>query len=63
MTWVVFDILSFFYHELDIQKVIDGGPWSFEQAMLVYHQVKDGEDPTAVPLQQVDMWVQVYDIP
>lgn len=52
-----------FFHALDIQKVIEGGPWSFEQAMLVYHQVQDGEDPTAVPLQHVEMWVQIYDIP
>lgn len=52
-----------FFHKLDLQKVIDGGPWSFEQAMLIYHQVEEGEDPIAVPLQQVEMWVQIYDIP
>lgn len=52
-----------FFHKLDIHKVIDGGPWTFEQAMLVYHQVKEGEDPMAVPLQHVEMWVQIYDIP
>lgn len=40
-----------------------GGPWSFEQVMLVYHQVKEGEDSLAVPLQQVEMWVHIYDIP
>lgn len=28
-----------FYHILDLKKVIEGGPWSFEQNMLVYHQV------------------------
>lgn len=31
--------------------------------MLVYHQVQEGEDPIAVPLQHVEMWVQIYDIP
>lgn len=52
-----------FFHKLDLQKVIEGGPWSFEQAMLVYHQIREGEDPTAVPLKNVEMWVQIYDIP
>ncbi|XP_074352060.1 uncharacterized protein At4g02000-like [Apium graveolens] len=52
-----------FYHKMDLQKVIDGGPWSFEHAMLIYHQLGDAEDPMTVKLQEVDMWVQVYDIP
>lgn len=52
-----------FFHQLDIQKVIDGGPWSFEQAMLVLHQVASGEDPLMAQLQEIEIWVQVYDIP
>lgn len=24
-----------FYHIMDLQKVLDGGPWSFDQALLV----------------------------
>lgn len=52
-----------FYHQLDVQKVLDGGPWSFEQAMLVLHQVGIGEDPVGVMLQDMEMWVQIYDMP
>ncbi|XP_074336020.1 uncharacterized protein LOC141673185 [Apium graveolens] len=48
---------------MDVQKVIEGGSWSFEQAMLVLHQVKPGEDPLMIKLREIDMWVQVYDIP
>lgn len=33
-----------FYHPMDLQKVLDGGPWSFEQSMLVYNRVKENED-------------------
>lgn len=47
-----------FYHKMDGQKVIDGGPWSFEQAMLILHQLKDGEDPYMVKLQDLEIWVQ-----
>lgn len=52
-----------FFHQMDVQKVIEGGPWSFEQAMLVFHQVAPGEDPLLAKLQEVDIWVQIYDIP
>lgn len=52
-----------FYHVLDIQKVVDGGPWSFEQSPLVCHQVKSGENANDVQLNKMDIWVQVYDLP
>ncbi|XP_074352667.1 uncharacterized protein LOC141691812 [Apium graveolens] len=52
-----------FYHKLDLQKVVDGGPWSFEHAMLVYHHMKDNEDPHLVELKEAEIWVQGYDIP
>ncbi|XP_074346275.1 uncharacterized protein LOC141685050 [Apium graveolens] len=52
-----------FYHILDLQKVLDGGPWTFEQNLLVYHWLKDSEVPRSVPLHTIDIWVQVYDLP
>lgn len=52
-----------FFHKMDIQKVINGGPWSFEQATLILHQLVNGDDSSIVKLQNVEMWVQVNDIP
>lgn len=52
-----------FYHPLDLQKILDGGPWTFEQSLLVYHQAKEGEDPHLVSLNRMDIWVQIYDLP
>ncbi|XP_074326996.1 uncharacterized protein At4g02000-like [Apium graveolens] len=52
-----------FYHIMDLQKFLDGRPWSFEQNMLVYHQMQDTEDAHQVVLNDVDIWVQVHDIP
>lgn len=51
------------YHKMDVQKVIEGGPWSFEQAMLVLHELTPTEDSSMVELQNADIWVQIYDIP
>lgn len=43
--------------------MVDGGPWSFEQAMLIYKHVDEGKDSTAVQLNEIEMWMQIYDIP
>lgn len=52
-----------FYHVMDLKKVLEGGPWSFEQNMLVYKQVQEDDDPHAVALTESDIWVQIHDIP
>lgn len=51
------------FHKMDLQKVMDEGPWSFEQSMLIFHQLKDTEDPHIVKLHEVEIWVQIYDLP
>lgn len=52
-----------FYHPLDMQKVLDGGPWTFEQSLLITHLLQEGEDPQHVLLNYMDIWVQLYEIP
>lgn len=52
-----------FYHKMDLRKVLEGGPWSFEQNILVYHQLKDTEEAHQIPLNSLDIWIQVHDIP
>uniref|UniRef100_A0A803NZS4 Reverse transcriptase n=1 Tax=Cannabis sativa TaxID=3483 RepID=A0A803NZS4_CANSA len=51
-----------FYHELDVQTVIDGSPWTFNRMQLVFHRLKRGEDPRLVQLYELDMWVQLHDL-
>lgn len=52
-----------FFHVLDRLKVLEGGPWTFEQSLLVYHCLLEGEDPFAVKLNTMDIWLQIYDLP
>lgn len=52
-----------FYHTMDLQKVLEGGPWSFEQNTLVYDIILAESDPKIMKLNDIDIWVQVYDIP
>lgn len=52
-----------FYHVMDIKKVLEGGPWSFEQNLLVAQQYSEGVNPLTITLEDSEIWVQVYDLP
>lgn len=52
-----------FFHKLDLQKVIEGGPWTFEQSLLLYQVLGDNENPHTVSLNTMDIWMQIYDLP
>lgn len=43
--------------------VLNNGPWSFDNVMLVLKSIKMGEDPVKVPLNEIDFWIQIYDLP
>lgn len=48
-----------FYHILDMQKVIEGGSWTFEQSLLVFHRLVENEDPHLVQSNKIDIWAQI----
>ncbi|KAI4338334.1 hypothetical protein L6164_016674 [Bauhinia variegata] len=52
-----------FYHKLDITWVFNGGPWSFDNHMLILELVKPGYIVSKIPLFHVYFWVQIHDLP
>ncbi|KAL8096581.1 hypothetical protein AgCh_037515 [Apium graveolens] len=52
-----------FYHKDDLKWMLSNGPWSFDGAMLVVNEIKAGEDPVKVQLNEVEMWIQIYNLP
>lgn len=61
-TWVIMG--RFLTSKLvKVEYMLDEGPWSFENNMLVCRQLVDGALPGSVVLDSVDMWVQVHDLP
>lgn len=52
-----------FYHKEDMNWVLKGGPWSFDNAMFEMAEVPKGEEPLNVPLWHVNMWMQIYELP
>lgn len=51
-----------FYHEVDIKRVIDGSPWTFRRFQLVFKRLKEGDNPRAVSINNLDIWVQMHDL-
>ena len=42
---------------------MDGGLWTFNNHLLILHELKAGEDPVDVPLFFSPFWLQVHDLP
>ncbi|MBA0758488.1 hypothetical protein Gotri_021480, partial [Gossypium trilobum] len=52
-----------FYHELDISRGHKWASWTFNNHLLVFHWLKDSEDPMEVLLIYSYLWVQIHDLP
>lgn len=51
-----------FYHEIDIKKIIDGSPWSFNRKALNKARMQESYIPRGVNLNTLDLWVQIHDL-
>lgn len=51
-----------FYQMDDLMWVKNGGPWSFDNALLILNTIAPGEDPTKVALVEVDFWIQIHNL-
>lgn len=52
-----------FPHKRDMQRVIDDGPWSYENQTLVCAPVPRLVRPEEVLLNTIDFWVQIHELP
>ncbi|XP_062100604.1 uncharacterized protein At4g02000-like [Humulus lupulus] len=51
-----------FFHELDIKRVLEGSPWTFNHTLIILERLSLGENPRMVILNKLEIWVQVYDL-
>lgn len=52
-----------FFHKDDMKWMLNNGPWSFDGALLVVNSVGLGEEPLSVSLNEVEFWIQIYNLP
>lgn len=51
-----------FNNETDIQRVIDGSPWTYDRKQLILQRLYPGQVPMDLSLDFLDMWVQLHDL-
>ncbi|CAK8568524.1 unnamed protein product [Lathyrus sativus] len=55
--------LFHFDHKLDMESVLNGGPWNFDNNLLIIEMVQLGVQIENIPLNHVEFWVQVHNLP
>ena len=56
-------VLFQFFHEIDINRVLESGPWTFDQHILLVNRLDENKQPQNVPLFLADFWIQIYNLP
>uniref|UniRef100_A0A803P6Q0 Reverse transcriptase domain-containing protein n=1 Tax=Cannabis sativa TaxID=3483 RepID=A0A803P6Q0_CANSA len=51
-----------FFHEVDIGRVLEGTPWTFNKSLLLVERLQGGENPRNKTLNTMEIWVQVYNL-
>uniref|UniRef100_A0A803NIF1 DUF4283 domain-containing protein n=1 Tax=Cannabis sativa TaxID=3483 RepID=A0A803NIF1_CANSA len=51
-----------FYHEVDILRVINGSPWTFDRMKLIIQRLPVGGDSNLIQLNHLEMWIQIHDV-
>ncbi|XP_019176759.1 PREDICTED: uncharacterized protein LOC109172055 [Ipomoea nil] len=52
-----------FPHLRDLHRVIEDGPWSFENHLLICEQVPPNVRPEEVELESIPFWIQIHGLP
>lgn len=51
-----------FFHHMDLERVLNGGPWSFDNFMLVLEKLPMGVAIQNIPLYHINFWIQAHNI-
>ncbi|MBA0590439.1 hypothetical protein Gorai_019144 [Gossypium raimondii] len=52
-----------FFREIDMERVVNETPWTFNNHFLMIHCLEKGEDSLKAPLIFAYFWIQIHDVP
>lgn len=52
-----------FFHVMDMQRVLNDGPWTFNQQVLLLKKLEGDEQMSQIKIKDLYIWIQVYDLP
>ncbi|PWA54076.1 hypothetical protein CTI12_AA438450 [Artemisia annua] len=50
-------------HDVDLRRVMEDGPWSFERNLVVLKSVENDEEPTETEMMKVPFWIRLINMP
>ncbi|XP_031131711.1 uncharacterized protein LOC116033096 [Ipomoea triloba] len=55
--------IFYFCHKKDRQRILDDGPWSYDQNLLVLQKIESKDSPFDADFSKTEFWVQIHKIP
>jgi len=52
-----------FHHKVDVARILDEGPWLYDNFHIAMDRISLGVVPSFVPLNHINFWVQVHGLP
>ena len=52
-----------FQSEFDLDRILRGGPWSFDNQLLLLQRWKNGMNVGNIRLESASLWIQIWDAP
>lgn len=52
-----------FFHEIDMKRILEDGPWAYEQSLLVLKKLELHQSPFEIQLTKEEFWVQIHNLP
>lgn len=52
-----------FFHKLDMDEVLKGGPWTYDSHSLVLEKLRIGVPLKDIQLNYMNLWVRIYNSP
>ena len=52
-----------FQYEFDLDRILRGGPWSFDNQLLLLQRWKKGMNVGNIRLESASLWIQIWDAP
>ncbi|TXG60692.1 hypothetical protein EZV62_015265 [Acer yangbiense] len=62
--WIEVNTFAFHFKNFeDLKRVLSGGPWSFDRAMIIFEEPVGDGDIKNMKFNKLDIWVQIHNMP
>uniref|UniRef100_A0A2C9VXT9 DUF4283 domain-containing protein n=1 Tax=Manihot esculenta TaxID=3983 RepID=A0A2C9VXT9_MANES len=51
-----------FFHQMDLDRIMKHGPWTFSNNPILLRELQPNENPRSVEVTRLEMWVQLHNL-